>query len=245
MKALPRRKGNLTAFILFKPTVATSMKALPRRKGNGTSGRYGRYPPQTSMKALPRRKGNLCFEEAANLARGTSMKALPRRKGNVEMPAIMPIVETNLNESPSQKEGKWPPETSPQRCGRNGYHARTSRQANTKSIPKPAYTRPNIRDKPKHHASDTPYLRHVPGSRANKDPLRILSWSIRRGSLLYKLFGAAHAARFTLCNSPCRISQRQAAATQIRRACPHEPTQSNETPHGNTSSDNHQPASPQ
>ena len=32
--------------------------------------------------------------------------------------------------------------------------------------------------------------------KANKDPLRILSWSIRRGSLLYKIFGAVHA--FTL-----------------------------------------------
>ena len=32
----------------------------------------------------------------------------------------------------------------------------------------------------------------------NKDPLRILSWSIRRGSLLYKFFGAVHAVRFAL-----------------------------------------------
>lgn len=59
------------------------------------------------------------------------------------------------------------------------------------------------------------------------------------------LYSINFSARFTLCNSPYRVSQRQAAATQIRRACPHEPTQSNETPHGNTSSDNHQPASPQ
>ena len=44
----------------------------------------------------------------------------------------------------------------------------------TKSIPKPAYTRPNIRDKPKHHASDTPCSRHVPGSRSHKDPRRVL-----------------------------------------------------------------------
>ncbi len=57
--------------------------------------------------------------------------------------------------------------------------------------------------------------------------------------------GAVHAARLTPQDLPCRVSQRQAAATQTRRACPHEPTQSNETPHGNTSSDNHQPASPQ
>lgn len=58
------------------------------------------------------------------------------------------------------------------------------------------------------------------------------------GGLLYKLFGAVHA--FTLHGFAA-----SGAATQTRRACPHEPTQSNETPHGNTSSDNHQPASPQ
>ena len=80
-------------------------------------------------------------------------------------------------------------------------------------------------------------------AKTNKDPRRILSWSIRRGSSLYKLFYAVHAAQFT--HSRCTVSRRQVAATQIRRACPHEPTPSNETPHGNTSSDNHQPASPQ
>ena len=56
-------------------------------------------------------------------------------------------------------------------------------------------------------------------------------------------FAHYFSAQFT--HSRCSVSLRQAAATQIRRACPHEPTQSNETPHGNTSSDNHQPASPQ
>lgn len=35
-------------------------------------------------------------------------------------------------------------------------------------------------------------------AKTNKDPHRILSWSIRRGSLLYKLFGAVHATGFTL-----------------------------------------------
>ena len=57
------------------------------------------------------------------------------------------------------------------------------------------------------------------------------------------VFSINFSAQFT--HSRCAVSPRQAAATQIRRACPHEPTQSNETPHGNTSSDNHQPASPQ
>lgn len=33
-------------------------------------------------------------------------------------------------------------------------------------------------------------------AKANKDPRRILSWNIRRGSLLYILFGAVHT--FTL-----------------------------------------------
>lgn len=34
--------------------------------------------------------------------------------------------------------------------------------------------------------------------KTNEDPRRILSWSIRRGSLLYKLFGAIHPTQFTL-----------------------------------------------
>lgn len=38
------------------------------------------------------------------------------------------------------------------------------------------------------------YLRRL--AKTNEDPRRILSWSIRRGSSLYKLFGAVHA--FTL-----------------------------------------------
>lgn len=87
------------------------------------------------------------------------------------------------------------------------------------------------------------YLRRL--AKTNEDPRRILSWSIRRGSLLYKLVGTVHTERFTLRSSHCAVSQRQAAATQIRRAGPHEPARSNETPHGNTSSGNHRPASPQ
>lgn len=40
------------------------------------------------------------------------------------------------------------------------------------------------------------YLRRL--AKTNEDPRRILSWSIRRGSSLYKLFGAIHTAQFTL-----------------------------------------------
>lgn len=131
------------------------------------------------------------------VADDASMKAPPKRKGNATLLRLSPYIFGCLNESPSQKEGKKPPETSPQPCGRNGYHARTSRQAHTKSIPKPAYTRPNIRDKPKHHASDTPYLRHVPGSRAQtKTPSGSSRGASGGGSSLYKLFDAVHA--FTL-----------------------------------------------
>ena len=56
------------------------------------------------------------------------------------------------------------------------------------------------------------------------------------------VFTINFSAQFT--HSHCTVSQRQAAATQIRRAGPHEPARSNETPRENTSSGNHRPASP-
>ena len=137
------------------------------------------------MKVPPKRKGNIRRSRKPRDRNVPSMKVPPKRKGNCQSPKRIGMNFEPLNESPSEKEGKWPPETSPQPCGRNGYRARTSRQAHTKSIPKPACTRPNIRDKPKHHASDTPYLRHVPGSRAQtttpagcflSDPARVLTY---------------------------------------------------------------------
>ena len=59
------------------------------------------------MKALPKRKGNELVAERSTRIRLASMKALPKRKGN---PVNVPPGDTDhgsLNESPSQKEGKF------------------------------------------------------------------------------------------------------------------------------------------
>ena len=82
------------------------MKALPKRKGNAP----GRYllaqHVKPSMKALPRRKGNSGFGWGGWFF-GASMKALPRRKGNALAQGLITQTPRRLNESPSQKEGKY------------------------------------------------------------------------------------------------------------------------------------------
>ena len=58
-----------------------------------------------------------------------------KKEGKSLMMLLLVSTMGSLNESPSKKEGKLPPETSPQPCGRNGYPARTSRQATQKVYP--------------------------------------------------------------------------------------------------------------
>ena len=62
--------------------------------------------PRPSMKALPRRKGNSGFGWGGWFF-GASMKALPRRKGNALAQGLNTQTPRRLNESPSQKEGKY------------------------------------------------------------------------------------------------------------------------------------------
>ena len=62
--------------------------------------------PRPSMKALPRRKGNSGFGWGGWFF-GASMKALPRRKGNALAQGLITQTPRRLNESPSQKEGKY------------------------------------------------------------------------------------------------------------------------------------------
>ena len=78
------KEGKSTMRILALLQCLASMKALPKRKGNtGPDG----CPPATSAAA--------------------SMKALPKRKGNLQ-PTLTPGRSTHrLNESPSEKEGKY------------------------------------------------------------------------------------------------------------------------------------------
>ena len=59
------------------------------------------------MKALPKRKGNQNDIQALTGDDAPSMKALPKRKGNSTARASTFTVTRTLNESPSEKEGKF------------------------------------------------------------------------------------------------------------------------------------------
>ena len=59
------------------------------------------------MKALPKRKGNTSEYSLGANPNAASMKALPKRKGNyLADNGYEPTLES-LNESPSEKEGKF------------------------------------------------------------------------------------------------------------------------------------------
>ena len=59
------------------------------------------------MKALPKRKGNSEALHVEVTHRGASMKALPKRKGNLKVSITTFSPGIRLNESPSEKEGKF------------------------------------------------------------------------------------------------------------------------------------------
>ena len=108
MKALPKRKGNLSPSVAGHPL---------RRLNDSPSEKEGkcltadtpklRYPV-ASMKALPKRKGNAHRpDRTLSEARLASMKALPKRKGNAVKGFPFRGRFISLNESPSEKEGKF------------------------------------------------------------------------------------------------------------------------------------------
>ena len=59
------------------------------------------------MKALPKRKGNAAEPPPLAAIISASMKALPKRKGNRETESLAHARLSRLNESPSEKEGKF------------------------------------------------------------------------------------------------------------------------------------------
>ena len=66
-------------------------------------------PVATSMKVPPKRKGNVVVHLFDNGDVSTSMKVPPKRKGNGKYPRGGLSGVGNLNESPSEKEGKFLP----------------------------------------------------------------------------------------------------------------------------------------
>ena len=59
------------------------------------------------MKAPPKRKGNFSDISCVPAKNSASMKAPPKRKGNVAQDTQPEEFCAGLNESPSEKEGKW------------------------------------------------------------------------------------------------------------------------------------------
>ena len=173
------------------------------------------------MKVPPKRKGNGCNVCLRCGHAKASMKVPPKRKGN----SHPKLARNDAAETGTTREPRGRP--------------------TQKVYPnQPTRTQTSVTSQNTTRATRHIYVTYQVLARTQRPPPDPLV-EHPAGVFAYKLFGAIHAARFTLRDSRCAVSQRQAAATQTRRACPHEPTQSNETPHGNTSSDNHQPASPQ
>ena len=59
------------------------------------------------MKVPPKRKGNCCVACCCCACGAPSMKVPPKRKGNVRCRVVRRLARRSLNESPSEKEGKW------------------------------------------------------------------------------------------------------------------------------------------
>ena len=91
----------------WKTGMEASMKVPPKRKGN-----LSRFPLRVglvflaSMKVPPKRKGNTLTANRRKTRPSASMKVPPKRKGNEEKRASWEKLMC-LNESPSEKEGKY------------------------------------------------------------------------------------------------------------------------------------------
>lgn len=124
-----------------------------------------------------------------------SMKVPARRWGNYRSSFKHFPFQQNLNESSRPKAGKFSPpnrmvdysvtlmKVPDRRRGNVGVASAgvafgvtsmkvPARRQGNKSIPKQPIRPLNTIDKPKHHASDTPTLRHVPGSHGDRQSLQ-------------------------------------------------------------------------
>ena len=83
------------------------MKVPPKRKGNDFDlfvVGFGLFP---SMKVPPKRKGNVVENRNEDVECLPSMKVPPKRKGNSARAVGSRSSRKALNESPSEKEGKF------------------------------------------------------------------------------------------------------------------------------------------
>ena len=83
------------------------MKALPRRKGNVSSLERQHLRLTASMKAPPKRKGNAAACATAFIWTQHLNEGPYKIVGKSLSPEALPPCGASLNESPSQKEGKY------------------------------------------------------------------------------------------------------------------------------------------
>ena len=107
MKALPKRKGNPSQE--ENGALAKTLNESPSEKEGKWwhDARDGEGVSAPSMKALPKRKGNTRRSSPPRKLICPSMKALPKRKGNMDTRPNCRGSPSTLNESPSEKEGKF------------------------------------------------------------------------------------------------------------------------------------------
>ena len=116
------------------------MKALPKRKGNFCEGSEDVDVKHcASMKALPKRKGNSFAPRDHSTGNQASMKALPKRKGNETLRNTPKDTPKSLNESPSEKEGKYRLVHAKSRRSKASMKALPKRKGNTEHAGNGAY----------------------------------------------------------------------------------------------------------
>ena len=172
MKVPALRRGNTGATMASALKTSASMKVPALRRGN-TWENAGMFPFVTGLNESPRPKaGKSGFARiTSEETTAASMKVPARRWGNYRSSFKHFPFQQNLNESSRPKAGKFSP---PNRMVDYSVTLMKvpDRRRGNKSIPKQPFKHLNTIDKPKHHASDTPSLRHVPGSRGDRQSLQ-------------------------------------------------------------------------
>ena len=171
MKVPARRRGSIIIHRQHDSNVTASMKVPARRRGNELVAERSTRVRLASMKVPARRRGNGGQTSLCNRQRiRASMKVPARRRGNHLASGSLSTTRC-LNESPARKRGNAHAQGGTNDVADTSMKVPARWQGN-KSIPKQPFKHLNTIDKPKHHASDTPTLRHVPGSRGDRQSLQ-------------------------------------------------------------------------
>ena len=102
------KEGKFVRLVRTSSTLESSMKVPPKRKGNFSMMFMNFWGHSSSMKVPPKRKGNSFRPMPTSPIWTSSMKVPPKRKGNW-VGGSFRIPAAFLNESPSEKEGKFSP----------------------------------------------------------------------------------------------------------------------------------------